>query len=167
MLILSRKDGSFQQAELQDNTPISKPVFVPEETITVTDPCHPLYGHQCELVEIYQRQDGVAFCRVKIGELGRSDVPLTATDRGIPMPIPESLCSYHSLQQLLTIYQVIVEARDDETARTQSPEQAAQTDCAPASVAVHDGGAASAIYTDRGDNLPTAGQPADEGKGGA
>ena len=133
----------------------------------MTDPCHPLYGHECELVEIYQRQDGVTFCRVKIGKLGRSDVPLAATDRGIPVPVPESLLSYQSLQQLLRTYQEIVEARDDETTRTASPEQTAQTDCTPASVAVPDGQAASAIYRDHGGNLSTAGQPTDEGKGGA
>ena len=165
MLSLNEWFALFE--ELQNTNPIRKAVFTPTETITVTDPCHPLHGHQCELVEIYQRQDGVTFCRVKIGELGRSDVPLTATDRSIPLPVPESLLSYQSLQQLLTTYQTIVEAQDDETARTTSTAQAAQTDCAPASVAVPDGGATSAIYRDCGDDLPTAGQPAAEGKGGA
>lgn len=132
----------------------------------MTDPCHPLFGHECELVEIYQRQDGVTFCRVKVGEFGRSDVPINATDRGIPLPLPDSLLSYRSVQQLLTTYQTIREARDDKAARTkQDPE--GQRDGTPASVAVFDGQGTSAICTDRGGDLPTAGQSPDETRGGA
>jgi hypothetical protein len=157
--------GYAHLEELQNNTPIPKAVFTPEEIVTVTDPCHPLYGHECELVEIYQRQDGATFCRVKVGRLGRSDVPLTATDRGIPLPIPDSLLSYRSLQQLLTTYQEIVEARDDEAARTkQDPGE--QGDCTQASVAVHDGQGTRAIYPDYRSDLPTAGQSTDERTGG-
>jgi hypothetical protein len=164
--MLSRNAGCARCEELQDSTPIQKPVFTSAETITVTDPCHPLYGHECELVEIYHRQDGVTFCRIKVGELGRSDVPLTATNRGIPLPIPESLLSYQSLQQLLTTYQAIMEARDDKTARATSPEQEIQTDWSQASVAIHDGQATRAMYTDHQSDLPKAGQSADEGAGG-
>lgn len=158
-------DQGIPDEQLKDNTPIPKPVFTPTETIAVTDPCHPLYGHECELVEIYQRQDGVTLCRVKVGELGRSNVPLTATDRGIPLPIAESLLSYQSFQQLLTTYQAIMEARDDEAERTKQ-EQGEQRDCTQANMAGHDGQAASAICADHRGDLPTAGQPADEAKGG-
>jgi hypothetical protein len=124
-----------------------------------------LFGHECELVEIYHRKDGATFCRVKVGELGRSDVPLTATDRGIPLPIPDSLLSYQSLQQLLTTYQAIVEARDDEVPKTKQ-EQGVQRDYAQTSMAVPDRQAASAIYTDHQSDMSTAGQSADEGEGG-
>jgi hypothetical protein len=117
-------------------------------------------------VEIYHRQDGVIFCRVKVGKLGRSDVPLSATNRGIPLPIPESLLSYQSLQQLLTTYQAIMEARDDKTARATSPEQEIQTYWSQASVAIHDGQATRAMYTDHQSDLPKTGQSADERTGG-
>jgi hypothetical protein len=125
-----------------------------------------LFGHECELVEIYHRKDGATFCRVKVGELGRSDVPLTATDRGIPLPIPDSLLNYQSLQQLLTTYQAIVEARDEEAARTkQDPGE--QRGCTQECVAVNDRKATGAICTDYRGDLPTAGQSADEARGGA
>ena len=132
----------------------------------MTDPCHPLYGHECELVETYQRQDGVTFCRVKVGQLGRSHVPITATDRGSPLSIPNGLLSYESLQQLLRTYQEIVEARDDEAKRTTYPEQEVQTDHTHAGVAIPDGGATSTICTDHGGDMPTTGQSADEARGG-
>jgi hypothetical protein len=158
------KDLSVRCEELQDNTPIQKPVFPTKETVTVTDPCHPLYGHECELVELYQRQDGVTFCRVKVGQLGRSNVPISVTDRGIPLPIPDSLLSYQSLRQLLTTYQAIVEARDDEAAKTKQ-EEGVQRDCAQTSVAVPNGQATSEICTDHQNDMSTAGQSADEARG--
>ena len=117
-------------------------------------------------MEIYHRQDGVIFCRVKVGKLGRSDVPLTATDRGISLPIPDSLLSYRSLQQLLSTYQAIMEARDDKTARATSPKQEIQTDCSQAGVAIDDGQAKRGICTDHQSDLPKAGQSTDEETGG-
>jgi len=124
-----------------------------------------LYGHECELVEIYQRQDGVTFCRVKVGQLGRSNVPITATDRGIPLPIPDSLLSYQSLQQLMRSYREIVEARDDEAAKTKQ-ERGKQKDCTPASVAILNEGTTSAIGANHQSDLPTTGQSTDEARGG-
>ena len=101
MQTLTLSVGSEVFEELQDKTLIRNPVSITKESVTVADPRHPLFGQICELVEIYHRQDGVAFCRVKVGELGRSVVPIAVTDRGIPISSPESLLSYESLQQLL------------------------------------------------------------------
>ena len=163
--MLSLNVGYGLYEELQDNTPIQESVFVSEERIKVTDPRHPLYGHECELVEIYQRQDGRTFCRVKVGQLGRSDVPLAATNRGIPLPVPDSLLSYASLQQLLKTYEAIVEARkDDSSRRRQDPDQ--ERDCAPASMALADGQATSPICPEHGDNMPRDSSAADEARGG-
>jgi hypothetical protein len=140
--------------ELKDSTPIHLSVFPSEETITVIDPGHPLFGRELYLVEIYHRQDGVALCRVKVGQLGQCDVPFTATDRGIPMHVPDSLLSHQSFQQLLTTYQGIMEARDDDASATARQKQGDQTNCAKASVAGIDGQATTAICADNRGGLP-------------
>ena len=56
MPILTPNVGSEVCEELQDNALIPKSVFPNKETVTVTDPGHPLYGHECELVVHTEQQ---------------------------------------------------------------------------------------------------------------
>jgi len=151
---------------LEDNTPVRFLVSPSEETITVTDPGHPLFGRELSLVEIYYRQDGIALCRVKVGELGQSDVPLAATDRGIPTPISSSLLNHQSFQQLLTTYQGIMEARDDDASAT-TREKRSEADCAKEGVVGIDGASTTAICADNRGDLPAACQPVVDATGGA
>ncbi len=118
-------------------------------------------------METYYRQDSVGFCRVKVGQLGRSDVPLTATDRAIPKPIPDSLLSYQSVQQLLATYQGIMEARDN--AASTKAEQAGEnpTDRTQNSMAVADGQRATGVPAHNREDLSAAGQSGSKAAGGA
>jgi hypothetical protein len=159
--------SNIRSKELEDKTPVRPRVLSPQETITVTDPCHPLFGHECELVEIYYRQDGTGFCRVKLGQLGRTDVPLTATNRAIPMVVPDSLLSYQSVQQLLLTYQGIMEARDDAVSVQAKQGQENATDRAQNSLAVADGQTAGAVPAHNREDLSAAGQSDGQTTGGA
>ena len=158
--------SSAPSRELEDKTPIRLSVFPSEETISVIDPSHPLFGHEYELVETYYRQDGVGFCRVKVGQLGRSDVPLTATNLAIPIPISESWLSHRSLQQLLATYQAIREARDHAVSATADQEQEMPTNRAQNRMAVLDGQATAAVPARHRANLSTAGQSGSTAAGG-
>jgi hypothetical protein len=117
-------------------------------------------------VEIYYRQDGVGFCRVKVGKLGSSDVPLTATDRAIPKPIPDSLLSYQSIQQLLETYEAIMEARDDAMSKA---EQAGEKPRNRSQSSMGDTGGQPATGVPAGNraDLPAARRSGDKANGGA
>lgn len=156
----------LRRKELEDKTPIQLPVVAAEEFITVTDPCHPLFGHECKLVEIYYRQDGVGFCRVKVGELGSSDVPLTATDRANPKPIQDSLLSYQSVQQLLATYKAIMEARDGAVSKVEQARERAR-DRAPNSMAVADGQPTTGVPADIRADLSAISRSSNKENGGA
>lgn len=116
-------------------------------------------------MEIYYRQDGVGFCRVKVGKLGNSDVPLTATDRAILKPIPDSLLSYQSVQQLLATYEAIMEARDDAVSKVEQARENAR-DRTPNSMAVTDGQPATGVPADNRADLSAAGRSDDKANGG-
>lgn len=118
-------------------------------------------------MEIYRRQDGVAFCRVEVGQLMRTDVPITATNRGFAAPSPDSLLSYQSVQQLLRTFQGIMEVRDDATATTANQDQNSQTDYAQKSLVILDGQTTTAICTDNRGGLPTTSQSASDATGEA
>lgn len=158
---------SAPSRELEDKTPVRLGILPSPEIITVTDPCHPLFGRKCELVEIYHRQDGARFCRVKVGPLGRTDIPLTATNRAMPMTVPSSLLSYRSLQQLLLTYQGIMEARDEaESARAIQGQENA-TDRTQNSMAVADRQSTVASSAHNREDLSAAGHSGGQGEGGA
>ena len=115
------------------------------------------------LLEIYHRQDGLAFCRVKVGELVSTDVPIMATDRGIPLLPVESMLSYQSIQQLLLTYQGIMEVCNNETATNQSQEK--QANCPQKRLVVLDRQTTTAICTDNRDHLSATSQSQDDTTG--
>lgn len=83
------------------------------------------------------------------------------------MPIPESLLSHQSLQQLLATYQAIREARDYAVSATADQEQAMPTDRTQNRMAVIDGPATAATPAHHRADLSAAGQSGDTAAGGA
>lgn len=91
---------------------------------------------------------------------------MTATDRGISISPPDSLLSYQSIQQLLTTYQGIMEARDDAVA-TAKQAQDKQTNYTKESLGVLDGQTTTAICADSRGDLSITCQSAGAATGGA
>jgi hypothetical protein len=92
----------------QLNTPIDKKITQPE-TITVTDPRHPLFDQSFPLLQIRNKQDLVLSCHVQIVPGVNRLVPISLTDLATkPIDVFPSPLHISSLQNLTQSYQRIV-----------------------------------------------------------
>jgi len=86
-----------------------------EETVTVTDPRHPLFNQTFPLLSIVNRRDVGHCCVVLVEGISRQFVPVTATNRSaIPVavwPVPLNLMA---LQQLVITYHQMVGSSEDD-----------------------------------------------------
>jgi hypothetical protein len=93
----------------QQTTPIREQSFRTEETITVIDPRHPLYGRSFPLIEISNKQYMGCCCVVSYRPSLARYIPLEATDRSLePLVIEPLPLNLKAVQQLLTSYEKIV-----------------------------------------------------------
>jgi hypothetical protein len=114
---------SAQGKPNQLNTPIDKKISQPE-TVTITDPRHPLYDQTFPLLHIQNKHDLVLSCQVQIIPGANRLVPVGLTDLAsapsdvFPVPLDIS-----SLRKLVQTYQRIAaqvetEKRDEGTAQS-------------------------------------------------
>jgi hypothetical protein len=91
-----------------DNTPLGG-MHPPQETITIVDPQHPLFGQAFPLIAITDKHSEGPSCFIWLREGVERSVPVEVTDRGLEphstFPIPFNTSS---LLQLLTTFERIV-----------------------------------------------------------
>jgi hypothetical protein len=106
----------------EQTTPVGKQSCPADETVTVVDPCHPLYGHTLRLLGMVHRRHEGPCCVAVLHEPLMHYVPLAATDRALEPPLPYPLpLSVASVHQLLASYARIAyqpaEDTEDDTAQ--------------------------------------------------
>ena len=130
-----------------------------EETVTVTDPRHPLFNQTLPLFSIVNRRDVGHCCVVLVEGISRQFVPVTATDRSaVPVTVWPVRLNLTALQQLVTTYHQIVGSSEDD-----QPQPATGTSSSAADVAGRAPGAGSHLGTTQPD--PTAGGLSNPGPG--
>ena len=102
-------EGACRTKRSQHNALDVKDIFHREETVTVVDPRHPLYGRRFALIGFANREPEGRCCIVSDQEPVKRYIPLAVTDRSLEpfgvYPLPLSLTS---VRQLLATYQRIV-----------------------------------------------------------
>jgi hypothetical protein len=108
------KPGSGNRS--QENTP-KDITFLPQETVTVVDPRHPLFGRTLPLLGITNKQNLIPCCVVWIDEGVERIVPVAATDRAAEAPVifPAPL-SPASVRQLLVTFARMTARSGEKTA---------------------------------------------------
>jgi len=161
-----------------NSTRVTTPVelsLAPRETIKVTDPCHPLYGHNLQLVGIITTAHTERCCIVLTPAGCELRLPVALTDLGPEPPAPYTLpLSIRSVERLLSAYQCILSQlkeredaksshhADDATlveAHNTSTDISAGTDHSSASLAATIGDAAASPATNHQQRLPKSRQP--------
>jgi hypothetical protein len=111
----------------RENTP-QDITFLPKETVTVTDPRHPLFGRTLPMLGITNKQNLVPCCVVWIAAGIERMVPVAATDRAAEPPyiFPAPL-NVVAVQQLLAAFERItsrsVEEAENESRRRRKQDE--------------------------------------------
>lgn len=106
----------------QQTTQTGVTVVTPEETITVIDPRHPLFGRTFLLINIIHKPRLGSFCVIRYLDTLERSIPLEATDRSLDPPeISASSINLASVRQLLQKYEQFIfqSAEEMENGRNQ------------------------------------------------
>ena len=96
------------ETRTQQTTHTGVTAVTPEETITVIDPRHPLFGRTFLLINIIHRPRLGSFCVIRYLDSLERSIPLEATNRSLEPPeISTSSINLASVRQLLRKYEQI------------------------------------------------------------
>jgi hypothetical protein len=147
----------------QVNTPIDKKILKPE-TVTVTDPRHPLYDQTFPLLHIKNKQELVLSCHVQITPGVNRLVPLNLTDLATtPVDVFPAPLHISSVQNLVRIYRRIVAQIEMEKGNG-AGNQLQESDHAANGMDDAQPEAATSGVTDHSVHLPADGDPTSGGK---
>ena len=119
----STKPSPLSWSEIPDlekpnqQTPPIETTGSQEETVTIIDPRHPLYGLTFPLIDIINKPRLGRCCVISIKRQIERSVPLAATNRAVePISIPSLPLNLSTVRQLLATYEKIHKQLEGSTA---------------------------------------------------
>ena len=177
---------SWVLAALANSTQGTTPVelsLAPRETVKVTDPCHPLYGHTLQLIGVITTAHAERCCIVLTPAGCELRLPIALTNLAPEVPAPYTLpLNIRSVERLLSVFSRILSQlkeredaksshhADDATvvqAHNPSIDISARTDHSSASLATTVHVPAASPPTSAHQRLPQSCQPGGKRRGGA
>lgn len=154
------KDVCAPSKSTQHNTPINKSEFT--ETITVTDPRHPLYGQTFRLIQVEDRSDRGKCCLVERDWGQNSYLPLNVTDKSEIRWVSSSIpLSVKAIRQLVVLYTRLTE--DNENGSTHPTPETSNRDSSQERLVTLDRSPEETGSPDTDSSLPDV--DAEDGKG--